>query len=84
MSLPAAQAWDCRIIEDTPRRLAYTMHSCCYKEGFDQLGVGEVALLSCRIDHLDYALLPEIRFHRTKTLAEEDDCCDFVHYVEGA
>lgn len=60
------------------------MHSCCYSEIFGELGVPEVAPLSCRMDDVDYALVPEIRFQRTKTLAGGDECCDFNHFVERA
>lgn len=77
-----APGWDCEIIENSPTRLAYTMHSCCYTEIFHELGVPEVAPLSCRMDDADYALLPEVRFQRTKTLAGGDECCDFSHHME--
>lgn len=76
--------WDCRFVEDSPRRLAYTMRSCCYKEIFNELGVPEVAPLSCRMDDEDYALLPEIGFERPRLLTDGGDCCEFNHYAKRA
>lgn len=74
--------WDCEVTEDSATRFAYVMRSCCYRDIYEELGVPEVAPLSCKMDDVEYALLPEIRFRRTQTLASGGDCCDFSHYIE--
>lgn len=73
-------AWDCEIVEDSPARFSCAIRSCCYLELYRELGVPEVAPLSCRMDDADYAPLPaSISFERPRTLATGGESCDFIH-----
>lgn len=74
--------WDCEVTEDCTTRFSYVMRSCCYRDIYEELGVPEVAPLSCRMDDVEYALLPEIRFRRAQTLVSGGESCEFSHYVE--
>lgn len=52
---------------------------CEYVDMYRRLGLGDLGtLLSCgRDEHLFLGYNPSIKFTRTKTLMEGDDCCDF-------
>jgi len=70
-------------LEDTDTRQAYRFTRCLWAEVFRSLDAADIGLAICEGDGPAAAAFnPEIRFHRTKTLMEGDDCCDHVYYTE--
>lgn len=72
-------ALELEVIESSPKKLLMDVKRCRYAEMYRELGIEEFGfLLSCG---RDFAMVrgfnPKIRFKRTKTLMEGDDCCDF-------
>ena len=71
-------------LEDTNTRQAYRFTRCMWAEIFRSLDAQDIGLWICEGDGPAAAAFnPEIRFQRTKTLMEGDDCCDHVYYTES-
>lgn len=70
-------------LEDTPARQAYRFTSCMWADIFRSLGAEDIGFWICEGDGPAAAAFnPAIRFKRTKTLMEGDDCCDHLYHVE--
>ena len=70
-------------IEDSDTRQAYRFTRCMWAEIFRSLGAEDIGIWICEGDGPAAAAFnPAIRFQRTKTLMEGDDCCDHVYYTE--
>jgi fumarate reductase iron-sulfur subunit len=72
-------ALEFEIIELSPKKLKMDVKRCRYAEMYRELAIEEFGfLLSCG---RDFAMVrgfnPKIKFNRTKTLMEGQDCCDF-------
>jgi hypothetical protein len=74
--------WE-RII-DEPNKVAYRFTKCRWAEIFRELGATDIGKWFCDSDPVYVeAFNPKIKFKRTKTLMDGDECCDHVFYVEG-
>ena len=70
-------------IHDTDTRQAYEFTRCMWADIFRSLDAEDIGIWICEGDGPAAAAFnPRIRFQRTKTLMEGDDCCDHVYYVE--
>ncbi|MGI6207091.1 MAG: L-2-amino-thiazoline-4-carboxylic acid hydrolase [Anaerolineae bacterium] len=70
-------------LEDTETRQAYRFTRCLWAEVYRELDAADIGFWICEGDGPAAAAFnPAIRFSRTKTLMEGDDCCDHVYYVE--
>jgi hypothetical protein len=71
------------VVEDSDTRRAYHFTRCMWAEIFRALNAEDIGMWICEGDGPAAAAFnPHIRFHRTKTLMEGDDCCDHVYYLE--
>jgi hypothetical protein len=75
----AGDALDEEHLELTDKTFRWNVTRCAYAEMYRELGLAELGFeLSCT---RDYAMLkgfnPEMTLHRTKTIMEGDDICDF-------
>jgi hypothetical protein len=74
---PAA-GWDIRMLEDSPRRMAFDIRRCFYLDTLRALGAPELTTHFCQLDDLAYSTLPPgITWCRTTTLARGGAACDF-------
>ncbi len=70
-------------LEDSDSRQAYRFTRCLWAEVFRELGAADIGLWICQGDGPAAAAFnPDIRFKRSQTLMEGDDCCDHVYYTE--
>jgi len=70
-------------IQDTDDQQAYRFTRCMWAEIFRALDAGDIGIWFCEADGpVAAAFNPRIRFRRTKTLMEGDDCCDHVYFIE--
>jgi hypothetical protein len=70
-------------VVDEPNKVAYKFTKCRWAEIFRKLGATDVGKWFCDSDPVYVeAFNPRIKFKRTKTLMDGDDCCDHVFYVE--
>ena len=56
--------------------------SCPVVDALKEIGMPEVAPVMCAIDQVYSTGYRGIRFKRTKSVAEGDDCCDYRYYRE--
>lgn len=71
-------------VEDSATRQAYRFTRCMWADIFRSLGAEDIGVWICEGDGPAAAAFnPRIRFQRTKTLMEGDDCCDHVYLVEN-
>lgn len=57
--------------------------SCPVVDALKEIGMPEVAPVMCAIDQVYSTGYRGIRFKRTKSVAEGDDCCDYRYYRQG-
>jgi hypothetical protein len=70
-------------LENTDTRQAYRFSRCLWAEAFRELDAADIGCWICERDaDVAAAFNPAIRFTRTKTLMEGDDCCDHVYWIE--
>ena len=70
-------------IKDSESRQAYRFTRCMMADIYRSLGAEDIGIWICEGDGPAAAAFnPRIRFQRTKTLMEGDDCCDHVFFVE--
>jgi len=71
-------------LEESETRQAYRFTRCLWAELFRSLNAEDIGVWICEADGpVAAAFNPGIRFQRTKTLMEGDDCCDHIYYVEA-
>lgn len=69
-------------LADSDTCQAYRFTRCMWAEIYRELGAADIGFWICEGDGPAAAAFnPEIRFRRTKTLMEGDDCCDHVYYT---
>jgi hypothetical protein len=72
------QGWDIRLVEDSDRAFAFTVHRCFYRDVCAAYGASELTALFCAKDDRAYAALPpSIVWERKDTLGRGGDRCDF-------
>lgn len=77
LGFPAA-GWEIKPVQDDAQCIAFDYTRCFYLDVLRAYGVPELAPLYCKMDDMLYeSLPPAIRWHRSGTLAQGDDCCDF-------
>ncbi|UCG95810.1 MAG: L-2-amino-thiazoline-4-carboxylic acid hydrolase [archaeon] len=70
-------------VTDEPNRVAYKFTGCVWAEIFRELGAPEIGKWFCDSDPVYVeAFNPKIKFKRTKTLMEGDECCDHIFYTD--
>lgn len=70
-------------LEDGEERQAYRYTRCLWADVFRAQGAEDLGLWICRSDGpVAAAFNPRIRFQRTQTLMEGDECCDHVYCCE--
>lgn len=83
-SKPMQAALTYEILEETDKNLKFNVTECLYAKGFKDLN--ETELGYCAVCHADYALVkalnPKLKLTRTKTLMQDEDCCDFHFTLE--
>lgn len=71
-------------VADDDTRQAYRFTRCLWAEVFRELDAADIGVWICRNDGPTAAAYnPAIRFERTKTLMEGDDCCDHIYFTGG-
>ncbi len=81
MQFPRA-GWDSLWIENSPRRIAFDMRSCFYRETLTASGAPELTASFCQMDDwMGERLPPGIAFRRANTLGRGGPCCDFRYEV---
>ena len=75
------QTHTCRIENDGPKQVSYTVTECIWQEAMQRLDAADLGKLTmCDLDFETAPLYhPNIRLKRTKTLMEGHDCCDFTY-----
>lgn len=70
--------WKVEWLEVSPKQVAFNIHRCFYWEVLKSHGAAELTPSFCRGDDLLYKdVSRHLRFERTKTIGQGDDCCDF-------
>ncbi len=71
-------------VEDSPRRLAFLVHTCIFHSLLMRYGLPELTAAFCDTDELYRTVLPpDVTWTRAQTLGHGGDCCDFC-YERGA
>jgi hypothetical protein len=73
------------ITEETATKSVCIATECIYAKVFNSLDAADLGyLLHCKHDFATTPVVhPDLKLKRTKTLMQNDDCCDFVYYVES-
>ncbi len=72
--------FDLEWIEDSPRRIAFTMKQCLYHNTLTAYGAPELTAIYCHLDDIwGAALLPKVIFERPHTIGRGDSVCDFCY-----
>jgi hypothetical protein len=70
-------------LEESESLHAYRFTHCLWADLFRELGASDIGIWICQGDGPTAAAFnPTIKFLRTKTLMEGDDCCDHVYYTD--
>jgi L-2-amino-thiazoline-4-carboxylic acid hydrolase len=71
-------------LEDTPESLKYRVLTCPWAEAYREVKGAEIgSALSCAWDYgFCQGLNPAIKFTRTKTLMQGDDCCNHCYELK--
>ena len=71
-------------IEKTKTTLIFDVKKCPYHELYKKLGIERygIAFSCCRDESFAIGLHEKLRLKRSKTLMNEDDCCDFRYTIE--
>jgi hypothetical protein len=77
LGFPAA-GWEITTVQDDEHCIAFDYTRCFYLDVLTAYGVPELAPLYCKMDDMLYESLPAaIAWHRSGTLAQGADRCDF-------
>ena len=73
------------ITEETSTKSVCIATECIYAKVFNSLNAADLGyLLYCKHDFATTPVIhPDLKLKRNKTLMQNDDCCDFVYYVES-
>lgn len=80
---PSKDVLDFKVEAHTPEFLKITVTGCLFAEEMRKLGSSDIGFaFYCAYDYGFCAgLNPDIRFSRTKTLMEGDDCCNHTYHL---
>ncbi|MDI6806341.1 MAG: L-2-amino-thiazoline-4-carboxylic acid hydrolase [Candidatus Aenigmarchaeota archaeon] len=68
---------------DEPKRIKYKFTKCVWANVFHEFGMPDIGKWFCESDYMICkAFNPKIKFKRTKTLMDKDDCCDHEFFLE--
>jgi len=74
------EGWDTEWVEDSPRRMAFNLHSCFYHRVLSYYGVPELTAIFCDSDdEMMEAFGPAVRFERSTTIGRGGALCDFCY-----
>lgn len=80
-SCAGTHEWTKTIDEKDRKKYCYT--KCIWAEIFRELGAEDIGFWICEADEPAVkAFNPDIKFKRTKTLMQGDDCCNHEFYIE--
>lgn len=78
------EGWDTEWLEDSPRRVAFNLHSCFYYRVLSYYGVPELTTVFCESDDVMMeAFDPAIRFERSTTIGRGGALCDYCYTAAG-
>lgn len=81
-SCSGTHEWE-KIIDKKDRK-SYRFTRCLWAEVFRELGAEDIGYWICEGDGPAVtAFNPKIKFKRTKTLMEGNDCCDHIYYLKN-
>jgi len=72
------EGWSVEWVEDSPRRIAFNLHSCFYVDVLRDYGAPELTPAFCALDDAIYEGLPYVRWERTQTIGSGAPYCDFA------
>jgi hypothetical protein len=70
--------WRVEWVEDSPRRIAFNLHSCLYVDILRDYGAPELTPAFCALDDAIYEGIPYVRWERTQTIGTGAPFCDFA------
>lgn len=70
--------WEISRIVADKNEISYNVFRCIYRDTCMENGCIELCKLFCELDTIAYTDLRKLVFLRTKTLATDSECCDFL------
>jgi len=77
-ALYPVEGWRVEWVEDSPRRIAFNLHTCLYVDVLREYGAPELTPAFCALDDAIYDGVPYIRWERTQTMGSGAPYCDFA------
>lgn len=77
----SGDSWQVEWIANDPEHFEYNIRKCLWHDTCRELGCPELCRIFCRNDELNFIdVSRHLYFTRSKTLGDDQDCCDFHFY----
>jgi len=77
-----SHALTCTFPEETPKKIVLQVKECLWVKTFKEMNATDLGYIM--VCHPDFAVTqafhPKIKLRRTKTLMQDDNCCDHIYY----